>query len=409
VAALNTSQTRLAQAPLSCPRRSPLEGTVVKIGLVRSDLSGNGGAERYSLAVLERLAAQGWETHVFTSRLPQAPNPTVLFIPHLQRGKKTPRFFRHIAFQKWLAREVPKHNLDFLLTLERMIPSDIYRAGGGVHRVWRDLQLQQLPAPSRTLARLDPSHAQTLRAEKAIFNPDNTRLVICNSQMVADEVAQHYSFPRERLRVVPNGVDLEKFSIGDNHAARAQYGFAPDEFVVLFAGSGFWRKGADVALRIIAAWQKTTKLKLRAVFVGRAENDSFTKLAHELGLNSTVLFAGAQPAAAMPDWYRAADMFLFPTRYDPFANACLEAAVCGAAVATSDKNGFASHLAAQTGLVLPESFEEAAQKLEAFCAAKPSREAVRAGVAHLSLDSHIEKLLAVFDEAGTFPRPRGLS
>lgn len=379
----------------------------MKIGLVRSDLSGNGGAERYSLAVLERLVAKGWETHVFTSRLPQS-NSTFPFTPHLQRGKKTPRFFRHIAFQKWLAREVPEQNLDFLLTLERMIPSDIYRAGGGVHRVWRDLQLQQMTPRARFLARLDPSHAQTLRAEKAIFHPNNTRLVICNSQMVADEVAQFYGFPRERLHVVPNGVDLTKFSIGNNSAARAQRGFTEDEFVVLFAGSGFWRKGADVALRVLAAWQKTTKLKLRAVFVGRAENDSFAKSAQELGLNSTVLFAGAQPPTAMPDWYRAADLLLFPTRYDPFANACLEAAACGAAVATSNRNGFASHLTAQSGLVLPENFEDAAKALELFCAAKPSREEVRCGISHLSLDAHIEKLLAVFDAAAKFPRPRGL-
>lgn len=378
----------------------------MKIGLVRSDLSGNGGAERYSLAVLERLAARGWETHVFTRKLPRDFSSEIH--AHLFRGKKTPRFFRHIAFEKWLRGAVPPQDLDFLLSLERTLPNDIYRAGGGVHRVWRDIQLQNASPLRRALAALDPSHSQMLHAEKAVFAVNNTRLVICNSQMVADEVVRCSSYPRARIRVVPNGVDTEKFSIGDTAAARAQCGFAPDETIILFAGSGFWRKGADSALHILAAWQKISKLKLRAVFVGRAENDSFEKLAAQLGLKTTVHFAGAATPDAMPNWYRAADVFLFPTRYDPFANACLEAAACGAAVATSARNGFAEHLTDETGLVLPPHTQDAARALELFCAALPSREQVRASIAHLTLEAHIEKLLGVFDEAAAFPRPQGL-
>jgi UDP-glucose:(heptosyl)LPS alpha-1,3-glucosyltransferase len=374
-------------------------------------LSGNGGAERYSLTVMERLAARGWDTHIFTRRMPDhvsAQPGARNSIVHLFKGKKTPRFFRHIAFQNWLRGAVAGQKLDFLLSLERTLPNDIYRAGGGVHRVWRDIQLESASPLCRALASLDPSHAQMLRAEKAVFNVDNTRMVICNSQMVADEVVRCYAYPRERLRVVPNGVDGEKFSIGDNAAARAKAGFAPDELAVLFAGSGFWRKGADTALRILAQWQKISRHNLRAVFVGRAESDAFEKLAQELGLKSTVLFAGAQPPAAMPDWYRSADVFLFPTRYDPFANACLEAASCGALVATSNRNGFAEHLTPETGLVLLENIEDAARALEAMCDARPAREAVRKSISHLTLDAHIEKLLAVFEEAAHLPRPRGL-
>lgn len=378
----------------------------MKIGLVRSDLSGNGGAERYSLAVLGRLAAAGWETHVFTSRLPA--DPPAGLTPHLFACKKTPRFFRHIVFERWLKQAVPAQDLDYLLSLERTLPNDIYRAGGGVHRVWRDIQLKDASPLRRALGPLDPSHAQMLRAEKAVFDVRNTRLVICNSRMVADEVARCYGYPAERMRVVPNGVDLEKFSVGDTAAARAKCGFAPDEFAVLFAGSGFWRKGADKALRILAEWGEATRLKLRAVFVGRAENDSFQRLAAELGLETTVRFAGAVAPGEMPDWYRSADLFLFPTRYDPFANACLEAAACGAAVATTCRNGFAERMTGETGLVLPEKTGDAAAALEAYFARGPERAGVRAGVSQLTLDAHIDQLLGVFEEAAKYPRPQGM-
>jgi len=378
----------------------------VKIGLVRSDLSGNGGAERYSLAVLQRLADQGWETHVFTSRLPPA-LPAAL-VPHLYMGKKTPRFFRHIAFEKWLKQAVPSCGLDYLLSLERTLPNDIYRAGGGVHRVWRDIQLREASVLRRALGPFDPSHAQMLRAEKTVFSVRNTRLVICNSAMVPDEVVKHYAYPCDRIRVVPNGVDLEKFSIGDTAAAREKADFTTEEFVVLFAGSGFWRKGADLALRILGQWKKNTHLKLRAVFVGRAENASFQELAGELGLESMVHFAGSASPADMADWYRAADLFLFPTRYDPFANACLEAAACGAAVATSSRNGFTEHLSRKTGLVLPVDADAAAQMLERFFVAPPTREQVRHAVSHLTLDAHIQQLLGVLAEADKYPRPAGL-
>jgi UDP-glucose:(heptosyl)LPS alpha-1,3-glucosyltransferase len=382
----------------------------MKIGLIRSDLSGAGGAERYSLSVLRRLAAAGHETHVFTSRLPgDFPHEitTHLFRP---KGRRLPRLLRHAAFENWLLQNVPPQRLDFLLTLERTLPSDIYRAGGGVHRAWRDISLRDTSAPKKLWARFDPAHRQMLRAEAATFEVRNTRVVICNSQMVADEIGQYYSFPLERIKVVPNGVDMGKFHISglqERVRLRAERGFTPDDFVVLFAGSGFWRKGADIALRIFADWKKQTKRQLKLVFVGRAENESFTALARELGIEGDVLFMGSKPAGEMVAWYQSADLFLFPTRYDPFANACLEANACGVPIITSSRNGFKDHVrAGVNGLVVDEV--SAAAQIESFCEHLPAPEAVREAVGNLTLEAHMENLMSVFDFASQFPAPEGL-
>src|SRR5690606_13388022 len=76
-------------------------------------------------------------------------------------------------------------------------------------------------------------------------------------QMVADEIVHHFGFPRERIHLVPNGIDLERF----HPKARARYRAATrkelgtDEKrpVALFVGSGFKRKGLDAAIAALAA------------------------------------------------------------------------------------------------------------------------------------------------------------
>ena len=71
-----------------------------------------------------------------------------------------------------------------------------------------------------------------------------------------------------------------------------------------------------------------------------------------------VRFLGAVPGIAR--WLAAADAFLLPTLYDPFSNACLEAAAAGLPVITTAANGFAEIIAPEEGTVLAEPISAAA-------------------------------------------------
>src|SRR5207237_457701 len=86
------------------------------------------------------------------------------------------------------------------------------------------------------------------------FGPGAYRRVLAGSARVRDEVAADYGVPRELIRVLYNGVDLERFhparraALG--RAARRALGLADGERLCAAIGSGFARKGFDLLLRL---------------------------------------------------------------------------------------------------------------------------------------------------------------
>src|SRR4029079_17950961 len=87
---------------------------------------------------------------------------------------------------------------------------------------------------------------------------------IVNSEMVADDVVRHYRYPRERIHLVPNGIDLQRFSLAarEQHRAEARQklGIPPNAPVALFVGSGFDRKGLARAIEASARQGNTLHL-----------------------------------------------------------------------------------------------------------------------------------------------------
>jgi UDP-glucose:(heptosyl)LPS alpha-1,3-glucosyltransferase len=377
----------------------------MKIGMVRGDLAAAGGAERYALGMIGELLKRGHEVHVFTSRFPQEQDKNVVVHQFTmpRRVMRASRGQRQKAFSRWLQAEQSTLSLDLLFTLERVWPSDIFRAGDGVHREWLNICMSEAGMQRRLSLWLQPFHRQVLATERAVFNELHTRMVVCNSQMVAREIEKHYAYPPQRLRVVPNGTDTKYFepaSAAQRETMRRQKGITPDDLAVLFVGSGFWRKGVDVALEIVAQWRQISTRPLKFFVVGKDKLETYQQQARRLGVADIVQFVGPVAPGEVLNWYQIADVFLFPTRYDPFANVCLEANACGVPVITTPTNGFAEQIqSGANGLVLSNAdASEQARQIKRFCGSLPSAETVRQVVAHLTLEAHSTALLQVIDE-----------
>lgn len=403
----------------SCLRlRCPQAFEIMKIGIARFNLTASGGAERYALNLIRALVEAGHEPHVFTARLPpDFPQGAVahLFRAPLRRrsGKSLlPRFLRPKAFRRWLRSELGSCPLDLLFVTEPIWPNDVFRAGGGVHREWLQIVARETSGPLAPLQRFwthrAPFDRAALRDEKQLFQAAHTGLVICNSQMVAGEITRHYDYPSQRIRVVPNGVDsqFQPATPDLRQALRLERGLQTDDLALLFVGSGLWRKGLDRAIDIVAALRdegakraantKTPAPNLRFFVVGHGALDVYRRQVKALNLEDQVIFVGGKGHGEVLEWYQAADLFLFPTRYDPFANACLEANACGLPVVTTARNGFSEHIEKDVnGIVLqaPQDARAAALAIADLIKNKPSRQTVRESVAHLSLENHIALLL----------------
>jgi len=141
--------------------------------------------------------------------------------------------------------------------------------------------------------------------------------------------------------VIPNGVDLACYRPRpDDPAAgalRKSLGSA-GRCVWLLVGHGFHRKGVDTALRALAR----SRDRRSVLWIASRETDRARRLARSLGLADRVRVLGQRQD--LPLLYAAADALLLPTRYDAFANACLEAAASGLAIVTSGANGAARWL-----------------------------------------------------------------
>lgn len=296
---------------------SPNEFT---IGFVRRGFSSGGGAEAY----LKRLAAgvieAGHRVSLFTAA--EWPAEEWNFGPVVRLGATTP-----IGFADALEK-VARARCDLLLSLERVWRCDVYRAGDGVHRVW----LQRRGRVATPLQRLgqffNRKHSASLTLEESLFAKQNAKRVIANSRMVRDEIIRCYDYPAERIDVVYNGVPLDAFQRQeeDRAATRETLQLGKDDIAVLFAGTGWERKGLRFAIEAIERQDK----RMRLLVAGRGEHRRFQ--------SSRAQFLGV--VREMPSLYHAADVFLLPTLYDPFSNACLEALAAGRPVITTSANGF---------------------------------------------------------------------
>jgi UDP-glucose:(heptosyl)LPS alpha-1,3-glucosyltransferase len=290
------------------------------IGLVRRGHSETGGAEAYLKRLARGLSESGHVTRLFTDaswparEWPWGPMTRL-------RGETAQRFADE------LEKTESKNDCDFILSLERVWQCDVYRAGDGVHQAWMQRRDAASSFVQRWLRRLNARDRDILELDRALFT-GGARRVIANSGMVKRQAQEFYGYPESQIDVVPNGVPLADFGPAPEvrQLRRKILRLADHDIAVLFVGSGWERKGVRVAVEAVKSLGKNARL----LVAGRGRNS--------IASGRAVQRLGA--VRDLPAIYAAADIFLLPTLYDPFSNACLEALAAGLPVITTRDNGF---------------------------------------------------------------------
>src|SRR5947208_15860424 len=302
----------------------------LSIVFVRRGYSPTGGAEAYLKRLARGVMEAGHDLQlVATHDWPDNEWPFGS-ITHLR--SKSP-----IEFASELEQMRAQLRVDILFRLERVWSCDIYRAGDGVHRAWLERRRKfELPL-KRFVRSLTSKHQDLLSLEQSLFSYSNTKRVIAGSQMVKDEIVNLYGYPTNRIDIVRNGVPLEKFRFGPElrEKSREELNLKPDQTALLFAGSGWERKGLLFAIEAAALCGDR---KMRLLVAGRGNARLYKTKRLRFWREKPVQFLGE--VVDMLRVYAAADIFILPTIYDPFSNACLEALACGLPVITTRSNGF---------------------------------------------------------------------
>ena len=309
---------------------------------------GRGGAERYCANLCRCLAERGHEVYVLAQTCDDDLHPDIQHVPVVCSGltSSARNWSFHVNAQKALS----QLSVDRVYALSRSYPADVFRVSDPLHCSWMNIRY---PGTVRNfIEHCNPRHRTILALERAICNPVNTRLIITNSALVKRQLLATYSFPEERIKVVYNGVDLVKFT------PLCAKPFAKS-LQLLFVAQDFRRKGLSFILQALAQL-KTAAVPCRLRVVGGDDRRPFQREAERLGVAEMIDFVGA--CKGVEEFYRAADLLVFPTQSDPFANVCLEALACGCPVMTTLNNGAAEIIEEEkTGYLLDNDTDLAGQ------------------------------------------------
>ncbi len=166
------------------------------------------------------------------------------------------------------------------------------------------------------------------------------RVIVC-SEFMREQVAQQFDVPTDKVDVIYNGINPEKFEFEwteeERDAWRSKLA-TPDEKIVMFVGRFVREKGIQVLLNaanVVLAEEPNTKF----LIVGGGNREQLEKFVHWAGLESKVLFTGFMANRSLHQLYRCADVAVFPSLYEPFGIVALEGMAAGAAVVSSDAGG----------------------------------------------------------------------
>jgi glycosyltransferase involved in cell wall biosynthesis len=195
------------------------------------------------------------------------------------------------------------------------------------------------------------------RTERMLWRA--SAVIVSNSRAAAGEARERLGVPEERLRVIPNGVDLVRFRPElDWRALRTELGYAPSDTLLGMVARYSPVKDHATLLTAVAQmarsgyWPAYAHLLLVGGTTFADAREKVDRQIRELGLESVVRPMGVTDKVERV--YAAADWLILPSRFEGFPNSILEGMACGKPVILSDAANAEGIVAeGETGFVFP--------------------------------------------------------
>ena len=305
------------------------------VALIVETLNPNrGGAEAYAGILVKWLRSRGHEVSVVCDRASEAP---VSSITKLEL-RKHPRWYRVLRFSTLALETARDLSPDVIWSMARVPGAQVCQPHGGVHlrsragsvSTSRNAALRMF---RRVLQTLSWKQIAIRVVERRVFN-DGSGVHIALSGMTAGHMRDCYGVPGDRIRIVPNGVDTDRFRPGGGgNARRIALGLAGAP-VVGFLAHMYDLKGFGSLLRAMAAGGRWHVLA-----AGRCKQRRWEAMARRLDVADRLHLLG--PLERPEELYGSVDVFAHPTFYDPCSLVVLEALASGVPVVTTSANGAA--------------------------------------------------------------------
>lgn len=306
----------------------------LKIAVLIKRFLRTGGAEKYAMEVVRRLALDH-EVHVFAHEwVFDGPEPMTFH--KISRMCHKPAWVNQLFFSYFCHKAVASgfdvvHSFEKVPTFDVMTVQSPCFKSPELRRLGQWRQLLDLAGTA-----ISPRKLAWRWLEARQFAEDGRRVIIAVAEKVKRNVQDCYGLPDDYFQLAYTGVEVPKVERvclpQELNGIRTRLGVSTDDVVVLFVGTEFKRKGLDALLEGWALVPRG-KLKLLVAGGGGGKFDYYKGLTDTMGLGAEVRFLGL--VQDIERIYPIADMYILPTLADPCPLAPLEAMAAGVATIMS--------------------------------------------------------------------------
>ncbi len=296
-----------------------------------------GGLEHWAWQFAREMISRGHELHVLAQSFACTGE-----IPEL-RCHAMPRCHSRAAYAVTLEKRLGELDLDIIHDTGAGWCCDIYQPHFGSREALIRRTVSILPKPLRPMKslaiRLLPRYRRFAALEARQFVNDG-RLFLALSRKVGDAFVRYHGVDPESIRVVPNGIDCERYHpepSGDRRVSlRRELGLGSDDFLLLMIAHNFRLKGLAPAIRVLSETRRSGDPVHLAV-LGGGPSSRYRLLARSLRVSRHLTFLGTRPDSV--PLLAAADALIHPTYYDACSLVVLEALASGLPVISTRATG----------------------------------------------------------------------
>jgi mannosylfructose-phosphate synthase len=346
-----------------------------------------GGQVVYVLELSKKLAQLGYKVDIWTRRFEDQPeiekvddNVRIIrmkcggrdFIPKEYLYKKLPEWtenaLRHIKSKRLKYEFINSHYWDAGLAGQHLaevlgVPHIHTPHSIGI---WKQRQMETDFPDDKDKLEKTYNFSRRIHHESTLYRECD--MVVATSPIQLDMFHRDYELPRDKVRMIPPGYDDNRFfpvSDATKEAIRQDFGLPADRKVVASIGRLSRNKGFDLLVEAFAVVAERADDVILRLAVG-SEGEGTTEdpmrkqledRIEELGLTDRVILTDSLPDDEMADFYRAADVFCLPSRYEPFGMTAIEAMACGTPTVVTTHGGLYRTLTYGTDALFADTFD----------------------------------------------------
>ncbi|MBS1257948.1 MAG: Lipopolysaccharide core biosynthesis protein RfaG [Candidatus Scalindua arabica] len=330
-----------------------------------------GGGEGYLSNFADQLAERGHEVHIFAS---EWENNNSRLHYHSIPVIRYPKFLKDVSFAINSWRKMSGSGFDIVHVVGRALGMNVFNPHCGVEKAWLKQDILSVSCPFyRFLKQITRFFSLRqnfiLWLDRKQYTDKGVSRIIAISDMIKNDIIERYNIDHQKIRVVYNGVDLQKFTPDNRNkyrkAVREKLSLG-EEFVILYISNNFRLKGL---LTLIKALGELKKLRndFKALIIGRGRDSSYHKIAKKLNCLENLIFLGH--VNEIEKYYAASDIYVHPTFYDSCSLVVTESLASGLPVITTRYDGASGVIDnGIEGFVMgnPMDYEALAEKISLF-------------------------------------------